>query len=112
MLPQKVSEGQRTPPMRTGQEGWGCLVWKRGGSRETFLQFSSTCRRLKMKTEKSLLPGLVTTSNGFKIKQDSFRLEIRKKLFTLKYWNRLPREVVDASPLKTFQTDGTLSILI
>ncbi|KFM04328.1 hypothetical protein AS27_05161, partial [Aptenodytes forsteri] len=58
-----------------------------------------------------------TRGNGFKLKGGRFRLGIRKKYFTLrlgKHWNRLPREVVDAPSLETFQVrlDGALSNLI
>ncbi|KFR04758.1 hypothetical protein Y956_16404, partial [Nipponia nippon] len=55
--------------------------------------------------------------NGYKLKEGRFRLDIRKKFFTMrvvKHWNGLLREVVDAPSLETFKArlDGALSNLI
>ena len=55
--------------------------------------------------------------NGSKLKEGKFRLDIRRKFFTMRVvrpWHRLPREVVDAPSLEVFKArlDGALSNLV
>ncbi|KFR01243.1 hypothetical protein N306_09981, partial [Opisthocomus hoazin] len=55
--------------------------------------------------------------NGFKLKEGRFRLDIRKKFFTMRavrHWHRLPREAVAAPSLAVFKArlDGALSNLV
>jgi len=54
--------------------------------------------------------------NGCKLKEGRFRLDIRKKFFTMRvvrHWDRLPREAVDAPLFELFKArlDGALSNL-
>jgi len=58
-----------------------------------------------------------TRGNGPKLKEGRFRLDIRKKFFTMrvvKHWNRFPREAVAAPSLAVFKArlDGALSNLV
>lgn len=56
-------------------------------------------------------------NNGFKLKAGRFRLNIRKKIFTMdavKHWHRLPRETVHVPSPEVFKIrfDGALSNLV
>ncbi|KFU88114.1 hypothetical protein M959_12271, partial [Chaetura pelagica] len=55
--------------------------------------------------------------NGSKLEEEIFRLDIRRKFFSVRvvrYWNRFPKEVVDAPSLEVFKArlDGALSSLV
>jgi len=58
-----------------------------------------------------------TRGNGFKLKEGRFRLDIRKKSFTVRVvrqWSKLPREAVAAPSLAVFKArlDGGLGNLL
>jgi len=85
-----------------------------GDLREAFQYLKGACRKDNLFSKACCDR---TRSNGFKLREGRFRLDIRKKFFTMrvvKHWNRLPREVVEASSLEIFKArfDGTLSNLV
>lgn len=58
-----------------------------------------------------------TRGSGFKLEEGKFRLDVRKKFFTIsvvKPWHRLSRRKVDAPSLESFNNrlDSALSNLI
>lgn len=56
-----------------------------------------------------------TKENCFKLKEGKFVLDVRKKSFTQKvvrYWNVLPREVLDALDALKDRLDGAIGSLI
>ncbi|GAB0179388.1 hypothetical protein GRJ2_000404100 [Grus japonensis] len=58
-----------------------------------------------------------TRSNGFKLKEGRFRVDIRKKFFIVRkvrQWNRFSREVVEAPSLEVFKArlDGALGNMV
>jgi len=102
--------------MGKGWESWGCSAWRREGTRETFHYLKKAYKKDGHRHFSRACCNR-TRGNGFKLKLGRFRLDIRNKFFTMgmvRYWYRLPGEVVDAPSLETFKVrlDGALSNLI
>lgn len=77
--------------MRKGSESWGCSAWRREGSGVTLLQPSRTWRGPTRKDEEGLFTEACsnkTRDNSFKLefnlKEGGFKLDIQKKLFTVR----------------------------
>ena len=106
--------------MKKGWESWSYSARRREGSGETLITAFQYIKGAYKKDGDKLFSRACcnrTRGNGFKLKEGRFRLDIRKKFFTMrvvKHWNRLPREVVDAPSLETFKVrlDRALSNLI
>ena len=106
-------------PMRKGWESCGFSAWRTEGSGRSYSSLPLTKGGLQ-KTGEGLFTRAYsdrTRGNGFKLKEGRFRLDLRKKFFTMRVvrcWNRLRREVVDAPSLAVFKArfDGALSTLV
>jgi len=96
----------------------GLLSWQ---ERRLQGDLTAACQYLKglyKKDGEELFTGTCdgTRGNGFTLKKGRFRLDLRKKFFTLRvvrHGNMLPRESVDASSLAVFKArlDRALSNL-
>jgi len=79
------------------------------GSGETLIAAFQYLKGAYKKTGKGLFTRACsdrTRGNGFRLEEGRFRLDIRKKFFTvrvMRQWNRSPREAVDAPSLEVFK---------
>lgn len=117
--------------LQTWPKGWNTSLWGRLRElglcslekRTLWRDLVATCRYLKGGCEKeggghlNIVCCDRTRGKGFKLKKGRHKLDIRKMFFivrVLRHWNSLPREVVDALSLETFEVrlDRALSTLI
>ncbi|MCQ4187572.1 hypothetical protein FK515_28755 [Klebsiella pneumoniae] len=106
--------------MKKDGKSWGCSAWGREGFGGDFIasfQYLKGAYKKDMKKPFSRACCDRTMRNGFKTEGGRFKLDIRKKFFTMRvveHWNRFPREVVDAPSLETFKArlDGAMGNLI
>jgi len=119
LLDQQWCEGWNPSAGRTGWESWGCSAWRGEGCGETLEQLPVPGRRIMRKIGTGFLAGPVAIGQGVTAlnwkRGDLDWGEGRKSLLWGWWrWPRLPREVVDAPSLETFQVrlDGALSNLI
>ena len=100
----RVGVGQPGEEKAPGRPSSGLPVLKGGYRKDGEGLFIRACRdRMK--------------GNGFKLNEGRFRLDIRKKFFTVRvvrHWNRFPREVVAAPSLAVLKArlDGALGNLV
>jgi len=106
--------------VRRGWESWGCSAWRREGSGGRPYCSLPVLKGAYKKTGEGLFPRAWsdrTRGNDFKLKEGRFRLDVRKKFFTVRVmrsWQRLPREAVAAPSLAVSKVrlDSALSNLI
>jgi len=106
--------------MREGWESWGCSGWRGEGSGQTLTAAFQYLKGACQKAGEGIFTRAYsdrTRGDGFKLKEGRFRLDRRKKFFTVRvvrHWHGLPREAVAAPSLALFKArlDGALSSLV
>ena len=116
MLP--VSEGWNPSARRKGWKSWGCSAWRRQGCRETLEQLAVPGGTYRKDGEGLFIRdcGDRTRGDSYTLKERRFRLDLKKKFFTMRVvrpWPRLPRKAVAAPSLAGFKArlDGAWSTL-
>ena len=122
MNPGNDPTGWNTSLTRTGWELGLCSLEKKRLWRQLVVAFQYLKGSYRKEGDRlfSRACGDRIRGNGFKFKEGRFRLDIRKKSFTVRvvrHWKRLPRDVVDAPSLQTFkvrldQALGNLAYLL
>lgn len=85
--PKIWSKGWSTSPIRTGWDSWDCSAWRCSG--KTFWQPTSTKRAYEKGGEQLFTRACSdkTRRNGFKLKDSSFRLDIKEILYCDGWWD-------------------------
>jgi len=87
--PQTRSEGWNTSPMRKGSESWGCSAWRGECSGDTWGHLIAAIQYFKGVYKNDAEQFFTracsdrTRGNHFKLKDRRYRLNVRKKFFTI-----------------------------
>jgi len=91
---------------RKGRESWGCLAWRREGSRGISSMYVNIWREGAKRTEPRFsLPSDRTRGKGHNLKHRRCHLNVRKHFVRVtEHWHQLPREVVESPSLEIFRS--------